>query len=206
MNGLICFLAWRLFSTSPTLRFKEIQVYTGIHKEKGTSLWNVFVTAYRSSNVLSTWLEKGGRLQRDKLDRRLSTELITPTSELRRSTTVLYRRDRQALSTARFCRAGQLAMASTWYILTLHLRGSHSGRWIMTSTRHAMSRHHCGLFVCLLYLDRRRSLTHPPLHAVVGRFIRLYCSLGWDDSSICCAGVWYGPPAELMYVTTNILF
>jgi len=86
-------------------------------------------------------------------------------------------------------------MAGSWYILTLHLGGSHSQRWIMTSTRHAMSRHHCGLFVCLLYLDRRRSPTHPPLHAVVGRFIHLYCSLCWDDSSTCCGGVWYGPPS-----------
>ena len=37
------------------------------------------------------------------------------TSELRRSTTVVYRTDRQALSTARFCRAGQLATADTWF-------------------------------------------------------------------------------------------
>ena len=31
-------------------------------------------------------------------------------------TTVVYRRDRQALSTARFCRAGQLATANTSYL------------------------------------------------------------------------------------------
>jgi len=37
------------------------------------------------------------------------------TSELRRSTTIVYRRDRQALSTARFCRTGQLATADTWF-------------------------------------------------------------------------------------------
>ena len=30
MNGLICFLAWRLLSTSPTLSFKEILVSTKI--------------------------------------------------------------------------------------------------------------------------------------------------------------------------------
>ena len=40
-------------------------------------------------------------------------QLINNTSELRRSTTLVYRRDRQALSTARFCRAGQLATAGT---------------------------------------------------------------------------------------------
>jgi len=53
-------------------------------------------------NVLSTELENGGRSERDKLDRRLSTELTIP-SEFRRSITAVYRRDRQALSTARFC-------------------------------------------------------------------------------------------------------
>jgi len=35
--------------------------------------------------------------------------------KLRRSTTVVYRRDRQALSTARFCCAVQLATADTYY-------------------------------------------------------------------------------------------
>jgi len=34
--------------------------------------------------------------------------------ELRRSTTIVYRTDRQALSTTRFCRTGQLATADTW--------------------------------------------------------------------------------------------
>ena len=38
---------------------------------------------------------------------------VDNTSELRRSTTIVYRRDHQALSTARFCRAGQLAAADT---------------------------------------------------------------------------------------------
>ena len=37
------------------------------------------------------------------------------TSELRRSTTIVYRTDYQALSTARFCRTGQLATADTWF-------------------------------------------------------------------------------------------
>ena len=34
---------------------------------------------------------------------------------LRRSTTIVYRTDRQALSTARFCRTGLLATADTWF-------------------------------------------------------------------------------------------
>jgi len=39
---------------------------------------------------------------------------IDNASELRRSITVVYRRHRQALSTVRFCRAGQLATADIW--------------------------------------------------------------------------------------------
>jgi len=38
---------------------------------------------------------------------------VRNTSELRRSTTIVYRTDRQALSTARFCRTGQLATSDT---------------------------------------------------------------------------------------------
>jgi len=38
---------------------------------------------------------------------------VDDTAELGRSTTVFYRRDRQALSRARFCRAGQLAIADS---------------------------------------------------------------------------------------------
>ena len=81
-----------------------------------TSLWNFFLksesfaTAYsRSSNVLSTSLEKGGPSERDKLGRRRSTKLTVPPSSDARP----HRRDRQALSTARFCRAGRLAIADT---------------------------------------------------------------------------------------------
>ena len=42
--------------------------------------------------------------------------VIDNTSELRRSTTVVYHTDRQTLSTARFRRAGQLATAGTCQI------------------------------------------------------------------------------------------
>ena len=37
-----------------------------------------------------------------------------PILSVRRSITVVYRRHRQALSTVRFCRAGQLATADIW--------------------------------------------------------------------------------------------
>jgi len=54
--------------------------------------------------VLSTLLEKGGRL-------------VDNTSEIRRSTTVVYRRDRQAMLTAGFCLASQFATADTCFML-----------------------------------------------------------------------------------------
>jgi len=61
----------------------------GIFKNKGTSLWNFapntglkgnFASAYRSSKRVIDLLEKGGRSERDKLDRRRSTELTVPPS------------------------------------------------------------------------------------------------------------------------------
>jgi len=61
--------------------------------------------------VLPTKFEKGGRLERNKLDRRRSTELtITPSSDGR---PLVYHSNHQALSTAQFRRAGQLATADT---------------------------------------------------------------------------------------------
>jgi len=79
--------------------FKEIQVPSKI---KRTSFWKFapnsghnFATACRSSNVLSTWLEKGGRSERDKLDRRRSTELtIPPNSDAR---PLVYHSNRQSV-------------------------------------------------------------------------------------------------------------
>ena len=100
--------------------YTVFQGNSGIYKDKRTFLsgtfsqtpdFENFTTAYRSSHVLPADLEKGGRSQRDKLDCRRPTEVINDNniSALRRSTTVVYRIDRQALSTARFCRAGELA-------------------------------------------------------------------------------------------------
>jgi len=61
----------------------------------------------RSSNVLSTLLEKGGRS-------------VDNTSEIRRSTTVVHRRDRQAMLTAGFCLASQFATADTCFYVTIY--------------------------------------------------------------------------------------
>ena len=83
MNDLICFLARGLLSTSPTLCFQEIQVSTKVRiglVPSGTPDLENFATAYGSSNVLSISLEKDGRSERDKLDRRRSTKLIIPSS------------------------------------------------------------------------------------------------------------------------------
>ena len=52
-------------------------------------------------NVLPNLAEKGGRSERDKLDRRRSTKFIIPPNSDARP--LVYRTDRQALSTARFC-------------------------------------------------------------------------------------------------------
>jgi len=92
-----------------------------ISKNKGTSLWNFVLNSGLQKlqkispwhidcrNVLSTEPEKGGRSERDKLGRRRSTKSII------RSTTIVYRTDRQALSTARFCHTSQLATADAWF-------------------------------------------------------------------------------------------
>ena len=117
MFGLISFFARRLLSTSPTLWFKEIQISTKIKVlHSGT-----FSQApdFRKFRHCISIVERAINLARERWTLRAwstgpsSVNLINNTSELRRSTTLVYRRDRQALSTARFCRAGQLATAGT---------------------------------------------------------------------------------------------
>ena len=116
INGLIWFLARRILSTSPTLCYKETQVSTKIDfpLELFPKLrtWKISLRHIDRRNVLSILAEEGERSERDKLDRRWPTKLTTPPSS-GRSTAVVYCRDCQALSTARFCRAGQLATADT---------------------------------------------------------------------------------------------
>ena len=48
-----------------------------------------FATVYRSSIVLLTSLKRGGRSERDRLDRRQSTKLTVGITELRRFTASL---------------------------------------------------------------------------------------------------------------------
>ena len=108
-------MALWLFSTSPTLCCREIQVSTKITVLPSWTLSETpdlenFASAYR--NVLSTSLDQGGRSQRDKLDSHWSTKLIIPSSSDARPLSFITG-DRQPLSTARFCCAGQLATADT---------------------------------------------------------------------------------------------
>jgi len=118
LDGSSWFLARELPSTCHTLCFKEIQVSGKIRYfplEVFLKLgFKHFATAYRSSNVLPTSsIEKGGRSHRDKSDRRWSTKLTIPrTPTLDRCS--LSHGDHEALSTARFRRAGQLTTADTW--------------------------------------------------------------------------------------------
>jgi len=58
--------------------------------------------------VLSTQLETGGQSKRDKLDRRRSAVGAVAVAR-----PLVYHSNHQALSTAQFCRTGQLATADT---------------------------------------------------------------------------------------------
>ena len=66
-------------------------------------------------NVLSTLLDKGGRSERNNLDRRRSAKLtIPPSSDVR---PLVYHSNRQALSTTLFRRGGLWATADTCVIM-----------------------------------------------------------------------------------------
>ena len=88
-----------------------------MYKNKGTSLWNFLLNSglrkFRNDIDLSIvetchqLSSANGRSERDKLDR-LRSKLTIPR---RSSDAVVYHSDRQALSTARYRRAGQLATA-----------------------------------------------------------------------------------------------
>ena len=94
-----------VLSVYPTLCFREIQVSTKIGVlPPGT----VSQRHIDRRNVLSTWLEKGGSSERDKLDRRRSTKLIIPPSSDSRPLQFITG-DRQALSAARYSRAGRIS-------------------------------------------------------------------------------------------------
>jgi len=91
-------------------------------KNKGTSVRNFvtrtlqsenFASAYRPSKRVINLARERWTLRCDKLDRRRSTKLTVPPSSDARP--LVYHSNCQALSTARFCRAGQSTRADTCY-------------------------------------------------------------------------------------------
>ena len=75
--------AWRLFSTSPTLFYRN----SGIYKDNGTSVWNFVATnselkiiRYGVSKRVINLARESGRSERDKLERHRSTKLTIPPS------------------------------------------------------------------------------------------------------------------------------
>jgi len=99
------------------LSYSVLQGNSGIYKNKGTSLWNFVVNSalrkfHHDESIVemsSTQLDGGGRSERDKLERRRSPKLTIPPSSDGRP--LVYHSDSQALSTARFRRAGSEATA-----------------------------------------------------------------------------------------------
>ena len=103
LNESRWFWARELPSTRPTHCYKEIQVIPKMRVLPSGTLFQTldlenFATAYRSSKrVINFAREKGG----DAQSMTTSVNKVDNTSEFRRSTAVVYRTDRQALSTAR---------------------------------------------------------------------------------------------------------
>ena len=99
---------WELPSTYPALCLKDILAYPKIRVltsgilSRTPDLWKILPQHIDRRNVLSTKLDKGGRSEREKLDRRRSTVFTVPHS---------HHTNRQALSTARLRHAGLLATA-----------------------------------------------------------------------------------------------
>ena len=111
--GLV--LAWGLHSTYPILCYKEIHVPSKMRVLPSGILLQThdlknFATAHRSS-------KRAINLDRERctLYWTVVVNYVYNTSELRRSTTIIYHTDRQALSTARFCHADQSATAEAWF-------------------------------------------------------------------------------------------
>jgi len=98
-------------------------------KNKGTSLWNSVPNSRLRKFCFGTSIvETCYQLTSRKMDaQNVINWTVDNTSELRRSTAVVYRSDRQALSTARFRRAGQLATADTCQTLEHHSAKARSG-------------------------------------------------------------------------------
>jgi len=106
---------WR--GSSFHLSYTVLKGNSSNFRNKGTSFWN-FVPESGLWKILPRYIDcrnvidlarQGGRSERDKRDLRRSAKLTIPPSSDARSIAC----DCQALSTARDCRAGQLATADT---------------------------------------------------------------------------------------------
>ena len=97
--------------------YTALKVNSVISKNKGTSLWNFVLNSgllLRSSKrVIDLAGRRWRRAERDKLGRRRSTKLTIPPSSDARP--LVYHSNHQALFTAQFRRAGQLATTDTCY-------------------------------------------------------------------------------------------
>jgi len=110
----LVFGTWASFHPSYTV----LKGNSVISKNKGTSLWNsVLNSGLRIFRHGISIVETCYQLSSRKVDAQsvINWTVVGQLSPLylRRSTTIVYRIDRQALSTARFCRTGQLATADT---------------------------------------------------------------------------------------------
>jgi len=110
LNKSTWFLARELPSTKFHPSYTVLKVNSVISRNKGTSLWNVVLnsglrTFHHGISIVETCYQLSSR----KVDAHsvINWAVVGQpsrynTSELRRSTTIVYRTDRQALSTARF--------------------------------------------------------------------------------------------------------
>ena len=110
-----------LFSMDASFDQSYAVIYwnSGIYKNKGTSLWNFFLNSWlrqfrHGISIVEPAIEEMWTLRSWWTGQSL-INWVDNTSEPRRSTAVVCRRDRHALSTARFCRAGQLATGDTCF-------------------------------------------------------------------------------------------
>jgi len=111
----LVFGMWASFQPSYTV----LKGNSVISKTKGTSLWKFLNSGLRKFRHGISIVETCYQLSSRKVDAQsvINWTVVRQLSRkyLRRSTTIVYRTDRQALSTARFCCTGQLPTADTWF-------------------------------------------------------------------------------------------
>ena len=116
-NRAACF--WHVNFLPPVLHCVKRKF--GIFRNKGTSLWNFVLKSglkFRHDiSIVETCINLAREVVAQSMInwvvvRRSTKSIIPPSSDAR---PLVYCRDRQALSTARFCRTGQLAATDTLF-------------------------------------------------------------------------------------------